>query len=247
MDKQEKKNLPDDTQQMPAPRAEPKPIPRGGDTYPYGGVDALGLASDGWVADGGGPGFQQNVEPARTVDGLPIPTELAITDTQTSGTQGYRAAKVGLVPGMTIVFGGSTGKCITKATLNLSQGWATMSVQWHQHKEGSHIDTSFSHTFPSVLGYGVTDIAGSNLLESEIQSASYDVDSDHLDRQNNVGQHLIGRSHGLTVTATITAVTNKTKDNITLGEGWNITSISTDRPSGNFHELTITAVKFIAA
>jgi hypothetical protein len=58
---------------------------------------------------------------------------------------------------------------------------------------------------------------------------------------------LIGRSHGLTVTATITAVTNKTKDNITLGEGWNITSISTDRPSGNFHELTITAVKFIAA
>lgn len=220
--------------------------------HDWGGVDILGLADgENWVVDNGGAGMTQNVAAATSQVGEPIPAQLAKTDSQQSGTITYRAAKVGAVTPFALTLGKDYNEyTVTNATLNGSQGWTTISVQFHKHldtQEG-HMANEKAIQWPSgVLGYGAFGVLGSNFDVSEIQSCSFGVSINHTDRQTNVGQHLVGRSHGVTITATETAVTDKNASEVTFAEGWAYTSVTPQRPSGNFHEITATAVKYEAA
>jgi hypothetical protein len=230
---------------------EPKATPRGGDGHGWGGVDTLGLASGDWVVDDGGTGLSQNAEPARTQTGEPIPAQIAITDTRKSGSITYRANKVGAVTPFALTLGKEyNGYAVTGATLNGSQGWTTIVVQYHMHTDTQvgHMTNEKAITWPSgVLGYGAFGVLGSNFDTAEIQSCSFSVSIDHTDRNTNVGQHLVGRSHGITYAASETAVTDKDADDVTFGADWIYTSVSPRRPSGNFWEVTASATKFEAA
>ena len=87
---------------------------------------------------------------------------------------------------------------------------ARITVTGHYHVGGTsvaHVANVRTITTPAFLGFGATDMCGSAIATTDVQSADWSLTLGHVDADNNNGDFLCGRSQGATIEASVEAIT----------------------------------------
>ena len=143
---------------------------------------------------------------------------------------------------------GAEAVAVESISISTSQGAkATASVKAHKHGSGIHKARERSIDFPTFNGWGASlfeMVCGISL--DCVQSASYEIALGHKDQPNNVGEYLVGITHGETHTLKIDYVSDSAPIAVS---GW----IMTSAPDGGkktrdgFVSGSVTYVKYVAA
>lgn len=123
----------------------------------------------------------------------------------------------------TFVLGGvgdADAHCLTQVAAKfINNDYATVDLTAHYHDEGDdHIGGSFNFVVPSC-GYGIIacPVFDGAILDN-IVAMDFTAAVQHVDKQNRLGDHLVGFSFGCRVDAQITLVHNGTMP--TIATGW---------------------------
>lgn len=106
-------------------------------------------------------------------------------------------------------------------------GDAVIEVTMHQHAEGEnlHLQQKYTVAIPTS-GYGITanpiDVAPGGALKINCIGMEWTAEVQHVDKQNRVGDHLVGFSHGLLISCSQTYVDDESV--ISARSGWFIDS-----------------------
>lgn len=231
-----------------------KATPRVDDDQGWGGVDPLGIASTTWAFTGGRPQRSRDDAIAKNTVGEFATASAHQHNEREEGTANYVANVVGSAAIPALVLGAATnGYTVTSVRIGTNVGHATLSVTFHKHiaatntQSRGHKVNVYAPAFPTINGWGAQCMCGSNIDEACVESSSWSATIDHQDKPDNVGNHLVGRSQGVTIEAETAATVQMSLDDIEAGTGWEYTVKGGDTPNEGFHGATISAKKYAVA
>lgn len=152
----------------------------------------------------------------------------------------------GATAAFTLGGAGTTGVVVTRAVARqVNNDNATLQVTAHAHDGGTlndHQATPLSQavTTPS-LGFGVLAVQLGGTL-ADCQSSEITWDCEHVDKQGNQGQHLIGASTALRVECSEEYVDDGSE--ITVPSPWKQDSQNKRTVNNDFYTRTVRAHKF---
>ncbi len=164
-------------------------------------------------------------------------------------------AKVPLGATTTIELGGDgglTGLVITRvAVRQVNNANATVELTCHQHgttpSVNNHLDTSaFTIVLPSC-GYGIVSAPltlASGDPPDNIVSVDWSAEVQHVDKQNRLGDHLVGASFGCRLDCSESRIDNG--EAITAAAGWFLDGDVPSESNADFRTRTIRGHSFAA-
>lgn len=172
------------------------------------GTDPLGLSLTNFtiVSDGGASSKDSAVSQNGTGEYLPD-THKTFNE-KNEITVEYEANDLGAVGGFTIPLGGDSISITSVRIRTQSTGMSRLTITGHKHGSSSHVSNARTLTAPAFNGWGATDFIGIGVSEIEVQSGEWSAEIGHVDKQNNVGDFLCGRSQGVKITASTSAISD---------------------------------------
>lgn len=138
---------------------------------------------------------------------------------------------------------------ITGAVLvQVNNNYAVVKISAHEHPDAlgdnEHLDRSRNITIPAFLGFGANDHLDVFDSELDVQRSEYSITIGHTDDANNIGNHLVGCSHGESHTCTVEAITDETPAD--PDAPWKVREKRTPRLNTAQYRAIITANKLVA-
>lgn len=150
------------------------------------------------------------------------------------------------IDGSTLTFNlggaGTSGVVITRAEVRqTNNGHAQMTLTAHDHDgTTTHAGTEYEYTTPS-MGFGVLAVKLNGTL-ADAQSARETVEVGHVDRLNNAGAHLVGRSFGVMFDYEEVYLSQGTAPSPSAS--FKSPLVRTRAPNTDFNEYTVTAKSY---
>jgi hypothetical protein len=227
--------------------AEPKATPRA-TTQAWGKEDLLAIDGDTWAFQGGGPALSIDNVCAKNGVGAYAPASTHTHNQKEEATLVYLAQILGpaAVPA-SLKLGGTagTGWNVTQIKIGTENtGHAKLEVTIHRHpvSTNGHMENQVTVAFPTFNGYGAADFLESGLGE-DIQSSSITYSIEHVDKQNNIGDHLVGRSQGAKMEGDLKAVTDTADPDV--GGDWKRTGRTLERSNEDFYGVSLQGIQYL--
>ena len=160
----------------------------------------------------------------------------------------YKANVAGSAPVIPEILGVLTNVLIPTG-INVStiqNDFATMVITGHNHATNAHSATpalqAYTHGITLDDGFGVTDHLGGELGDvAGLLSSSVNIVCDHVDRQDEAGDHLVGNNFNARIEASASwaGVPTTTSD----GSSWEMANIETPQQNVDFLETNASGVQ----
>lgn len=212
--------------------------------HTFGSDDPLGYANGDWEVNSAPVTGNQDEYVGKNRLGEFLPDTDKVFNKSEEITVEYVAKKAGAVVPPTVILGAEkdeTGFMVTDAELKgVNTGNLVLSVTAHRHIGGigQHKENPHQIVWPTNLtGFGAFDPFGTSGIPSDqIQSSSFKAGIEHVDKTSRLGAHLVGRSQGVKVEASLEAVTDV--DEVSDPTGWKVLR-DTKRGNDDFYGLSL--------
>lgn len=215
----------------------------------YGALDLLGLANASFVCIGCEDSQDSENDGGADDLGAFIPEVDRVFNRVRNVTVMYQARVLTALTFPSISLGDDVdGYTVTGARIDMdAKRRVQLAVIAHQHVDGTgdHLVNVFSVPWPSFsLGYGCVNLLGGTIPAAGIQRGTWEISMGHLDDTDNVGDHLVGRSQGVRIAATLEAITDIEP---TVSTDWKLDSFQKPRSQDGMYRVSVNAHKLMSA
>ena len=210
-------------------------------THTFGtGASLLGLSLEDWVLVNQPSNTSKDDAVVRDATGEFLPDSAKAFNEKNEVSEEYECAILGAAGELDIV-SEAGAFAITQIKVSTQEGRAArLTVTGHQHIGGTsanHVANPRTITLPAFDGFGATDLTGSAIASTDVQTSDWTATLDHVDKQNNLGDFLCGRSQGCTIEATVEAVT-ETKPVIPTDPAWTKWEADIRKSNSDFYTVS---------
>lgn len=161
----------------------------------------------------------------------------------------YEANDPGDVGAGEIATGAAAALHVTSVAIaTTNTGYAKVTVTGHNHGVTVHTLQARTIKLPAFNGFGGTNFLSPDLttiVAADVQSSSWSITLDHVDKQNNVGNFLCGVTAGAKIEASVDAV-NDTEPAVTETT-WKWDSKDIKKANQDFYSISCKAHQYLAA
>lgn len=200
-------------------------------------------APTGWVPKG--PAKTVSKDRANVLNAIGNEVASKLHNERTEYTQDFEPASASVAPTVPPTIGVLLDEVILTG-INLqtdATAFITMTLTGHQHTANTHADTlkQVAHGVSLSKSFGAVDfLSATNGANASVASSSIDITCQHVDVEDQDGDHLIGENFDGRMSVTQTWHGAPTT---AAGAGWDVTSTQTNENNTGFLQTVVTAEK----